>query len=309
MVKSPEKRPILITPGDKDGIGPEVTEKALKLVNTESPLVIIGTRDLTGEFSYPVIEDMEKVQSNGVYFFEVDPEGNDPSFVLVEKAVSLALDGMAAGIVTGPISKKKWIEAGNNFMGHTDYLVKRTKTDKWSMFFWSDSIKVALFTTHIPLSDVFNEIKKEKIVNFCRFTDSELFKLTGKNFNLLMSGINPHAGEEGTLGREEEEEISPAVEELKEEMSIEGPFPPDTVFLEAGKRKNPVVISLYHDQGLIPFKLNNINSGVNLTLGLPFVRTSPDHGTALDIAGKGIANPGSMIEAIKLADQLVKIRT
>lgn len=303
----PEKRPILITLGDPEGIGPEVTEKALKLVNIKSPLVIIGTREMSGSLSYPVIEDVEKVQGKNIFFLEVDPGRNDPSFAFMEKAVSLALEGKAAGIVTGPVSKKKWIDAGNNFIGHTDYLVKRTKTDKWSMFFWSDAMKVALYTTHIPLKDIFKEINKDKIKKFCRFIDFELLRLTGKKFNLLMSGLNPHAGEEGTLGKEEEEEISPAVEELKDEMNIEGPFPPDTVFLEAGKREDPVVISLYHDQGLIPFKLNNINSGVNLTLGLPFIRTSPDHGAAYDIAGKGIADPGSMIEAIKLADQLTKI--
>lgn len=306
MVILPEKRPVLITMGDPDGIGPEVTEKALKLINTESPLVIIGTYDMGGSFSCPVIKDIEKGLNESVCFLEVDPERNDPSFALVEKAVSLALEGKAAGIVTGPVSKKKWIDAGNDFMGHTDYLVKRTKTDKWSMFFWSDSMKVALYTTHIPLKDVFKEINKDKIIKFCRFIDSELFRMTGKKFSLLMSGLNPHAGEAGTIGKEEEEEISPAVEELKEEMNIEGPFPPDTVFLEAQKRSDPVVISLYHDQGLIPFKLKNINSGVNLTLGLPFIRTSPDHGTAYDIAGKGIADPGSMKEAIKLADFLLR---
>ena len=305
---SPEKRPILITLGDPEGIGQEVTEKALKLVNIKSPLVIIGTREMSGSLSYPVIEDVEKVQGKNIFFLEVDPGRNDPSFAFVEKAVSLALEGKAAGIVTAPVSKRKWIDAGNDFMGHTDYLVERTKTDKWSMFFWSDTMKVALYTTHIPLKDIFKEINEEKIKNFCRFIDFELLRLTGKKFNLLMSGLNPHAGEEGTLGKEEEEEISPAVEELKDEMNIEGPFPPDTVFLEAEKRKDPVVISLYHDQGLIPFKLNNINSGVNLTLGLPFIRTSPDHGTAYDIAGKGISDPGSMTEAIKLADQLTKIR-
>lgn len=305
---SPEKRPILITLGDPEGIGQEVTEKALKLVNIKSPLVIIGTREMSGSLSYPVIEDVEKVQGKNIFFLEVDHGRNDPSFAFVEKAVSLALEGKAAGIVTAPVSKRRWIDAGNDFMGHTDYLVERTKTDKWSMFFWSDTMKVALYTTHIPLKDIFKEINEEKIKNFCRFIDFELLRLTGKKFNLLMSGLNPHAGEEGMLGEEEEEEISPAVEELKDEMNIEGPFPPDTVFLEAEKRKDPVVISLYHDQGLIPFKLNNINSGVNLTLGLPFIRTSPDHGTAYDIAGKGIADPGSMIEAIKLADQLTKIR-
>ncbi len=301
---SPIKRPIIITIGDPEGIGPEVTEKALRSTKTESPIVLIGTRDIAGVLPYHTIESIEEASKETISFLKVDPEGNDPSFVFVKKAVSLALDGKAVGVVTAPVSKKKWLDAGNNFMGHTDYLVKRTKTEQWTMFFWSDKMKVALYTTHIPLKDVFANIKKDKIKRFCRFINSELLRLTGSRSSFLMSGLNPHAGESGTIGKEEEEEISPAVEELKEEMNIEGPFPPDTIFLESEKRKNPVVISLYHDQGLIPFKLNNINSGVNLTLGLPFIRTSPDHGTAYDIAGKGIADPGSMIEAIKLADQL-----
>lgn len=225
----------------------------------------------------------------------------------VKKAVEIALEGRAGAIVTAPISKEKWIDAGNSFMGHTDFLVRSANVNKWAMFFWSESIKVALYTTHIPLRDVFDEIRKDKISEFCRFIDSELFRITGKKFDLLMSGLNPHSGESGTIGREEEEEIEPAVNDLKKEMRIEGPFPPDTIFLEAVKRENPVIISLYHDQGLTPFKLQNINSGVNMTLGLPFIRTSPDHGTAYDIAGKGIANPGSMIEAVRLAEQLLKV--
>lgn len=308
MVNSLQKRPTLITIGDPEGIGPEVTEKSLKLTNIESPLVIIGD-EITGEnFPYPVIKDIKEAKTGNVYFLKVDSGRNDSSFAFVEKAVSLSIAGDAGAIVTAPISKEKWMSAGHTYMGHTDYLVKKTETKEWAMFFWSDSIKVALLTTHIPLRDVFKEIKTEKIMNFCRFINSELFRFTGKKFDLLMSGLNPHSGESGTIGKEEEEEIEPAVKELQKEMNIEGPFPPDTIFIEAEKRKDPVVISLYHDQGLIPFKLNNINSGVNLTLGLPFIRTSPDHGTAYDIAGKGIADPGSMIEAIKLADQLLKVK-
>jgi 4-hydroxythreonine-4-phosphate dehydrogenase len=134
---------------------------------------------------------------------------------------------------------------------------------------------------------------------------SELSRLFSRDFTFLVSGLNPHAGEEGHLGTEEIDEIIPAIRELKSEIIIYGPFPPDITFLKAKDIKDAVVISWYHDQALIPFKLLNIQSGVNLTLGLPYVRTSPDHGTAYDIAGKGIANPSSMKEAIRLAELLI----
>ncbi|MCK5220776.1 MAG: 4-hydroxythreonine-4-phosphate dehydrogenase PdxA [Candidatus Aminicenantes bacterium] len=309
MEKAPDGRILLITLGDPDGIGSEIIKKSLESIRLQIPVVLLGNRKYYNDDSIEVLEEIRHPVKEKVSFLEVNTEGNDPSFMYVKEAVSLALNDPNYAIITAPISKEKWISSGNQFMGHTDYLVKSCDVNKWAMFFWSDSIKVALYTTHIPLRDIFSEIKKEKIMNFCRFINSELFRFTGKKFDLLMSGLNPHSGESGTIGKEEEEEIEPAVKELQKEMNIEGPFPPDTIFIEAEKRKDPVVISLYHDQGLIPFKLRNINSGVNVTLGLPFIRTSPDHGTAYDIAGKGIADPGSMIEAIKLADQLLKVKT
>ena len=308
MDNLPDSKVLLITLGDPDGIGPEIIDKTLAKISASVPVVILGNKKFYKDNSIKVVDDIKYATSEYPTFLEVDTENNDPSFMYVKKAVSLALDGLAGAIVSAPISKEKWIDAGNSYMGHTDFLVRSAGVKKWAMFFWSGSMKVALFTTHIPLRDIFPEIRKEKISDFCRFIESELFRLTGKKFDLLMSGLNPHSGESGTIGKEEKEEIEPAVNDLKNEMKIEGPFPPDTIFLEAEKRDNPVIISLYHDQGLIPFKLNNINSGVNMTLGLPFIRTSPDHGTAYDIAGKGIADPGSMIEAVRLADQLLKAK-
>lgn len=308
MDNSPDSKVLLITLGDPEGIGPEIISKTLAEITVSAPMVILGNKKFYKDNSIKVVDDIKHAIPGSPVFLEVDIEDNDPSFMYMRKAVEFALDESAGAIVTAPISKEKWIAAGNSYMGHTDFLVRSAKVDKWAMFFWSESMKVALFTTHLPLRDIFAEITKEKIMKFCRFIDSELFRLTGKKFDLLMSGLNPHAGENGTIGKEDEEEIEPAVNDLINEMKIEGPFPPDTIFLEAEKREDPVIISLYHDQGLIPFKLNNINSGVNMTLGLPFIRTSPDHGTAYDIAGKGIADPGSMIEAVRLADKLLKAK-
>jgi len=176
------------------------------------------------------------------------------------------------------------------------------------MFFWSEDLKVALYTIHIPLKDVFQHIALEKITYFIRFIDGELYRLFKKRFRFLVSGLNPHAGEDGFMGKEEKGVIIPAIQALKPAINIDGPYPPDTVFLKARDMENSVVISWYHDQGLIAFKLLNIHSGVNVTLGLPYIRTSPDHGTAFDIAGKGIANPSSMKQAIRLAERLVSVQ-
>ena len=232
----------------------------------------------------------------------------DPSFEFVKRGVELSLQKEIHALVTGPISKEKWFQAGVPFPGHTDYLAQMAGVDRYIMFFWSPDIRVALFSTHIPLKDVFANVKRGKIVSFLQLLDRELDRLFGDEFTLLVSGLNPHAGEQGVIGPEELEEIIPAIDEVRDTIKSEiiGPFPPDTIFLEARKYKHAVVVSWYHDQGLIPFKLLNIHSGVNMTLGLPFIRTSPDHGTAFEIAGKGIANPSSMMEAVKLAETLVE---
>ncbi len=306
MKKSKKERIIAVTLGDPDGIGTEITSKALKERSYEFPILLIGKEsDYPGQ-DYLKINDINKIRGSGIYFLNIMPGKKDPSFEYVKKATDLALERKICAIVTAPISKEKWINSGINYPGHTNYFVKRSNVKKWAMFFWSSNMKVALLTTHIPLKNVFNYLKRDIIIDFCRFVNTELEQITGEKQILFMSGLNPHAGEGGNLGHEEIEIISPVVEKLKEEMEIHGPYPPDTVFLEAAKVVKSVVIALYHDQGLIPFKLLNINSGVNVTLGLPFIRTSPDHGTAQEIKGKNIANPSSMIEALSLAAELVK---
>ena len=170
------------------------------------------------------------------------------------------------------------------------------------MTFWSERLKVALFTTHIPLKAAIEKIKKENLINFFRNLHKNVSLILTENFSFLTAGLNPHAGENGLLGTEEEMEIIPAIKEAQREgINISGPYPPDVVFRKCLNKSDKISIALYHDQGCIPFKLESFESGVNVTLGLPFIRTSPDHGTAYDIAGKGKANPQSMIEAIKLA--------
>lgn len=276
-------------------------------------VVIIGHRRHYPDKKVKQVQHIEEVQDQGVYFYHIDSKrGSELSFEFVKVGIDLALKKKVDALVTAPISKEKWLKAGIKYKGHTECLVKTAGIKDYSMFFWSENLKVSLFTIHVPLKKVFHTIKKKRIVSFIRFLDRELQRLFKKKFNFLISGLNPHAGEDGFLGKEEKCEIVPALEILKREgenqagskINILGPYPPDVVFLKARETKDSVVIAWYHDQGLIPFKLLNIHSGVNLTLGLPFIRTSPAHGTAYDIAGKNIANPSSMTAAIRLAEEL-----
>ena len=301
---------IAITLGDPEGIGPEIITKCLDRHKTRFPLLIIGSREFYQGTGLQVIVDIDEIQGAGRFMLDlpVDTLSGDPSFEYVKTGVDLSIKKQIHALVTGPISKERWLQAGIPFRGHTDYLAKMAGVDRYIMFFWSADMRVALFSTHIPLREVFAHMRREKIVPFIQLLDCELDRLFGDRFTLLVSGLNPHAGERGGIGSEELEEIIPAIEEARGKIKnkIIGPFPPDTIFLEAQKHTNSVVISWYHDQGLIPFKLLNIHAGVNMTLGLPFIRTSPDHGTAFEIAGQGIANPSSMIEAVKLAESLVQ---
>jgi 4-hydroxy-L-threonine phosphate dehydrogenase PdxA len=173
------------------------------------------------------------------------------------------------------------------------------------MYFWSEKLKVALFTHHLSLREAIERIERKTLRRFFLRLQDCLSPASGVRHRFLVAGLNPHAGEQGLMGSEEKEKILPAVRDAqKKGMDISGPFPPDVVFRQALEEPRTVVIALYHDQGLIPFKLQSSNTGVNVTLGLPFIRTSPEHGTAFDIAGSGKADPQSMIKAIELAYNL-----
>jgi 4-phospho-D-threonate 3-dehydrogenase / 4-phospho-D-erythronate 3-dehydrogenase len=272
---------------------------------------LIGDIDFYKDKSVQRITDISQVQNSGIYFYNIDSRSPvnikrcDSSFKFVKTAIDFALKKKVQALVTAPISKEKWLRSGVAFKGHTELLAKTAKVKEYSMFFWSETLKVVLYTIHIPLKDIFRFLHQEEIIRFVKFVDRELFRLFRKKFTFLISGLNPHAGEDGYLGTEERDIIIPAIRALKSEVNVDGPYPPDTVFLLAKDMEDSVVISWYHDQGLIAFKLLNFHLGVNMTLGLPYIRTAPDHGTAYDIAGKGIANPTSMTQAIRLAESLV----
>ena len=227
----------------------------------------------------------------------------------IRKAVSMALRGGVHGIVTLPINKKGLEKAGLPFPGHTEFLAYLTKIKEFAMCLIGGGIRVILVTRHIPLKDVSKFIKKREILKNIMFGNAACKSLGISHPRIAVAGLNPHAGEQGLLGNEETKEIIPAVKKARARgIKVSGPYPADSLFYHANKGKFDMVVAMYHDQGLIPLKMNYFEKSVNVTLGLPIIRTSPGHGTAYDIAGKGIAKETSFLEAVKIAAILAKNR-
>ncbi|MCX5749973.1 MAG: 4-hydroxythreonine-4-phosphate dehydrogenase PdxA [Candidatus Saganbacteria bacterium] len=328
-----DKRPIIaVTMGDPAGIGPEIIIKALSTAEINrlcrpvvigdasvmknamkvakvSPLVLNEIKRIdNGNFQAGMINilDMDNVEVSKLKIGKISAEAGRAAIKYVERAVDLALEGKVHAIATAPINKEAVHKAGYKFDGHTELLAKKTGTTNYAMMFLSDSIRVALVTTHIPLSQVPKELDKKKILNLIKLVDKELHRLLGKSPKIGVAGLNPHAGEGGIFGQEEEKIIRPAVEEAKKlGIDVKGPISADAIFYLANIGMFDIVVAMYHDQGLIPLKLLSFNRSVNVTIGLPIIRTSVDHGTGFDIAGKGWANPGSMVQAIKVATMMV----
>ena len=233
------------------------------------------------------------------------PEGGRVAASCIQKAVQLALNKQVDGIVTAPISKEALKMAGLKWPGHTEMLADLTGTKDYAMMLIGGPLRVILVTIHIALRNVPDLITKPKIVRTIRLAKKACDMLGIRRPRIAVAGLNPHAGETGIFGDEEIRKIIPAVREaVKGGIPVSGPYPPDTIFHKAYRGDVDVIVCMYHDQGLIPLKMIAFEKGVNMTVGLPFIRTSPDHGTAYDIAWKGIADPSSMIEAIKLAARL-----
>jgi 4-hydroxythreonine-4-phosphate dehydrogenase len=314
-----------ITLGDPGGIGPEIILKAFSSLNTlpKADYILFGSsrvieqekKSLGLDLDIQPFERAKEADSPSFSLFEIKTplktvkkgaaykENGISSFSFLNEAAEEAKKGTIQALVTGPISKHSWGLAGLKWKGHTDFLSQIYP--QAIMTFWSDRMKIALFNHHLPLKEALKRVKREKLKDFFLRLHRCFEKIQPERFRFLAAGLNPHAGENGLLGSEEEEEIAPAIKDAqKQGMRISGPFPPDVVFRNALNRVETVVIALYHDQGLIPFKLEAFEKGVNVTLGLPFIRTSPVHGTAFDIAGKGIASSQSMVEAVRLAYSL-----
>lgn len=318
-----------ISLGDPGGIGPEVIVKALletRALARSHALVVFGDADVVaaalreqgGGLGFETWDEA-RADRPGHFIFHVGVdrqalEKGRPaaanglaSFAFFEAAVSKAGRGMLDAVVTGPVSKEAWALAGVGRRGHTDYLEHLHPSAK--MTFWSDELRLALFSHHLALKEALGLVRKEALVRFLAGLHDDLAELDALPTEFLLAGLNPHAGEGGLLGREENDEIVPAVEEAgRAGVRVTGPYPPDSVLLRAFRRPDVMVVALYHDQGLAGFKLVSFRKGVNATLGLPFVRTSPDHGTGFDLAGRGVADPGSMIEALQLAARFASVR-
>ena len=312
---------ILITTGDPSGIGPEVIVKALRILSNY-PITIVGSIEALKRACYSCGINMsftpvdEPTQIRGsvpvIDLGDVEvpgagptPEGGLHSYLSIRKACEFILRGRAEALVTGPVSKEAVNMAGIPFRGHTELLAELSGARKTKMLLYLDELKVAHVTTHVPLREVPRILTEEEIISTAELT-SDFLKKIGSGNRIGIASLNPHAGEGGLMGDEEILVIKPAVEKLREKgYDVQGPIPADTAFLRALKGEFDAIVAMYHDQGHIPIKLLGFNRAVNVTLGLPFVRTSVDHGTAYDIAGKCIADEGSMVNAIKLAARLI----
>ena len=303
-----------VTLGDPGGIGPEIVLKSLsdrahlpaaEYVVFGSSAVVEDAERLTGlklDRTNLTIRDIPYPRS-AAKKGAPDKDNGAASFHYFREAVESARAGDLTAVVTAPISKRSWGQAGISWRGHTDYL-EQFYPDA-VMTFWSEAMKVALLSHHRPLKEAIALVTKGNCGRFFRVLRAGVEKIRPGPFEFFVAGLNPHAGEDGLLGNEEKEALIPAIDEARASgMRISGPYPPDVVFREALGRPERIVVALYHDQGLIPFKMAAFESGVNATLGLPFVRTSPDHGTAFDIAGKNQADPRSMREAVRWAGAL-----
>ncbi|MFN3870901.1 MAG: 4-hydroxythreonine-4-phosphate dehydrogenase PdxA [Aquificaceae bacterium] len=309
-----------ITIGDPAGVGPELILKISKHFDPEKAYVIYGEgkiiqaiqRELGIYLDLREIYTVDEIKKPGVYITDLNISETDrplPSITSGKVAVAYlgraavdAVYGKIHGLLTMPINKFWAKLAGFSFEGQTEFLAQACNVKDYAMLMYSEKIKVVPFTTHIPLREVPERIKSQEIIRKVRLIVKEFKKLFGIEPFIGILGLNPHAGEGGTIGEEDVREIAPAVEALKEEgYKVEGPLSPDSAFLNRGF---DLYLCMYHDQGLIPFKLLAFKEGVNLTLGLPFVRTSPDHGTAYDIAWKGIADETPSVHALKLCENL-----
>jgi 4-hydroxythreonine-4-phosphate dehydrogenase len=223
----------------------------------------------------------------------------------VVRAVEDALAGRVRAIATAPINKEAWALAGLPWRGHTDLLAHLTGAPRVAMMFYSRPLRVVLATVHVALADVPKLLTRDFLVDLIRLTARELPRFGFADPRLALAGLNPHAGEHGVIGTEDDRELRPAVEACRAEgIRVEGPFPADTLFVRAMRGEFDAVVACYHDQGLVPIKMAAFGRAVNVTLGLPIIRTSVDHGTAFDIAGRGVADPGSLVEAVLLAARL-----
>ena len=320
------KAPVALTCGEPAGIGPEITARAWQTLGAEFPFFLIGDKAHLppGTPVSPIDDPREcaRAAASGVPVLHHDfalpvvpgqPEPKNAQSVVdvIARASTLVMQGQACALCTNPIHKKVLIDgAGFAYPGHTEFLAALAGVERVVMMLACDTLRVVPATIHIPLAKVAATLSPELLEETIRITHDALVTSFGiAKPRIAIAGLNPHAGEGGAIGQEELDLIAPVVAKLRAEgLDLVGPLSADTMFHARARAAYDAAIAMYHDQALIPIKTLAFDQGVNVTLGLPFVRTSPDHGTALDIAGQGIANPGSLIAALKLAHDMADRR-
>ncbi len=315
---------LALTMGDPAGIGPEITLKSLAALPDPSIFPILGDtmvmRQAAKSFTAP-LHEMADITDRVAGAFNllstsqltalppvgaVSAEAGSAAYAAITKGIALSLSGEIAGIVTAPIHKEALKAAGHSYPGHTEILADHANADV-AMMLANDDIKTVLVTIHMALRDAIDAADYPAQIHAIKLAQQGLAAMGVPNPRIAVAGLNPHAGEGGRFGDEEIRIISPAIAAMQAEgLNVSGPWPGDTVYMMAREGKFDVVVAQYHDQGLIPVKYLGLEKGVNITLGLPFIRTSPDHGTAFDIAGQGLADPASMITALNTAEKLLK---
>ncbi|MEH8091360.1 4-hydroxythreonine-4-phosphate dehydrogenase PdxA [Gallibacterium anatis] len=328
-------KPVLgITMGDAAGIGAEIIVKSLadkhlyeiaqpivigdkKMMQRaldllQSPLkinVVTNLDNLNAKYGTIDLIDLDNVPADLIYS-QVDPRAGKAAYEYVEKAVQYAMENKIQAMVTAPLNKEALHAGGKMFPGHTEILAQLSGTKDYSMMLVSEKLRVIHVTTHVQLRKACDLVKKERVLTVIKLADENAKMLGFKQPRVAVAGLNPHSGENGMFGDEDRKEIVPAVEAAKQlGINASGPIPPDTVFHRAANLNEfDIVVVMYHDQGHIPIKLLGFDTGVNVTVGLPFIRTSVDHGTAFPIAGKGIADSKSMTESLYLAAQMAQIK-
>ncbi len=319
-----------VTMGDPSGIGPEIILSSfLHSEIRKLGIIVIGdfkvmqaAYDLLGISSFRLcrildvsegifdptvlnVLDLQLVSMIDLLPGQVQATSGHAAFGYISKAIELALRHEIDAVVTAPLHKEALQMAGHNYPGHTEIFAEMTGTRDYAMLLHDEKLSVIHVSTHISLMEAISRLKRERIEQVIALAHVAMEKLLGHDPHIAVAGINPHAGEKGLFGKEEITEIIPAVTRMKAKgIHVEGPFSPDTIFLQALRGEYDIVVAMYHDQGHIPLKLIGFSSGVNVTVGLPFTRTSVDHGTAFEIAWQGKANPQSMVEAVKLALKL-----
>ncbi len=313
-----------ITMGDPAGIGPEISLKVLeKNKEYRECSIIYGSISILEyykeklklkDIKFNIIKNTKEFKKdyiNVIQVFDIDMKDitigkvsglcGEAAYKYIERAIQDALQGDIAVVITAPINKEALNKGGYHYEGHTEIFAKLTNTKKYAMLLWSKKLSVVHVSTHCSLQDACRKVTKDRVLNVIELAGKFLQQLGVKEPRIAVAGLNPHSGEAGLFGTEEIEHIIPALNQAKKDnWKVEGPIPPDTVFLKAYRKEYDVVVAMYHDQGHIPIKLLAFDEGVNVTLGLPIIRTSVDHGTAFDIAGKGIASEKSILNALIL---------